>query len=473
MKRTHWPLWIIGALAATVAGLRLVQVPMTHDESSTVLNYSFLPVVDILTNQPPSANNHILNTLLVKGMIALGGMEKVLIRLPNFLALALYLGFGYSLVRPLAHRRSGHWLGLGLLLFNPYLLEFFALARGYGLGIGFMVAAAAMGFWFLEHRRLGYLAGSAAFALLAVYSNLTQLNFFVAWIGGLNLYMWAHWKAFGLRHWLRANALLLLAAALLAGLLYLPVQALLDSGELYYGGKTGFFADTIRSLIDNTLYGQVYFGRDFPLILSWVTVAAVVGGMAISVARTVRGAGAGPAFYLTGILALMVLSTVVQFHVLGTRFLIGRTALLFLPVAALLVLNLMRYAPPWGQGVLFSLLLLHLYQAVNFDQARDWWYDRKTEQVFWYLQEQHADPRDTIGLGADWIFGPTLNFYNRRYGKGNIIMSWHKSDPMDDGWDYYYTDQKPAEALEGYQLEHKFSSYRLYKRNRNLKEDNQ
>ncbi len=473
MKQTHWSFWITGALTLTVVGLRLVQVPMTHDESSTVLNYSYLPVVDILTNQPPSANNHILNTLLVKGMIALGGMEKLLIRLPNFLALALYLGFGYSLVRALTRSRSGQWLGLGLLLFNPYLLEFFALARGYGLGLGFMLAATAMGYRFLKGQRMGDLAGGAVFSLLAVWSNLTQLNFFVAWIGGLNLYMWANWPTFGQRRWLAANALLLLTAALLGALLFQPVQALLHSGELYYGGTTGFFADTVRSLIDHTLYGQAYFGRDFPLTLSLMAVAAVLAGTVLSILPIVRGAAAGPAFYLAAMLALMVLSTVVQFHWLGTRLLIGRTALLFLPIAALLVLHLMRYAPPWGRWVLFSILLLHLYRAVNFNQARDWWYDRKTEQVFWYLQEQHADPRDTISLGADWVFGPTLNFYNRRYGKGNIIMSWHKSDPMDDQWDYYYTDQKPAEALEGYQLEHEFSNYRLYKRNRNLKEDNQ
>lgn len=471
MNRTRLPFWIISALALTVVGLRLVQVPMTHDESATVLSYSFLPVMDILANRPPRANNHILNSLLIKGMIALGGMEKILIRLPNFLALVLYLGFGYRLIRATARRHSAYWLGLGLLLFNPYLLEFFALARGYGLGIGFMIAAVALGLRFLERQRLGYLAGGAGSALLAVYSNFTQLNFFVAWIGALNLCMVAHWSAFGLSQWLRANAVLLLTAILLAVLLYVPVQGLIESGELYYGGKTGFFSDTIRSLIDSTLYGQAYFGRDFPIILSWITVAAVVAGMAVSVAHTVRGGIPGPAIYLSATLALMALSTVVQFHLLGTRLLIGRTALLFLPLAGLIVLRLMRHAPPWGQWLLFSILLLHLYKAVNFNQARDWWYDRKTEQVFWYLQEKHSVPQDTIGLGADWVFGPTLNFYNRRYGKGNIIMSWHKTDPAEPRWDYYYTAQMPSEALEGYQLEQEFSSYRLYKRKR--KEDDQ
>ena len=66
MDRKTWFLDGLCALLLAYCAARAALLSMTHDESTTVLMYATRPWGQILANEPPSANNHILNTLLVK-----------------------------------------------------------------------------------------------------------------------------------------------------------------------------------------------------------------------------------------------------------------------------------------------------------------------------------------------------------------------------------------------------------------------
>jgi len=176
--------------------LRAVRVPFTIDEASTYLNYlssNVLAVFDL-----NSANNHFLNTLLAKIAWTLGGSSEFVLRVPNLLGYFIYLLFSFRILDRFVKNKVIVICGYLLLNLNPYVLDFFSLCRGYGLSLGFLMAALFFFFSFLDTMtrspKEGYrdLSRSLAAASLAVLSNFSLLNVYLSLIvlaGGFMIFL--------------------------------------------------------------------------------------------------------------------------------------------------------------------------------------------------------------------------------------------------------------------------------------------
>jgi hypothetical protein len=72
-------------------------------------------------------------------------------------------------------------LGFLLLNLNPYMLEFFSLARGYGLALGFMMCSIYFCLRYLESRERGPLNVFLAslFAGLSLLSSFPFANYYL------------------------------------------------------------------------------------------------------------------------------------------------------------------------------------------------------------------------------------------------------------------------------------------------------
>ncbi|MCU0600181.1 MAG: hypothetical protein MUE70_13110, partial [Desulfobacterales bacterium] len=121
---------------------RAYLLSFTHDESFTWLNYvNQASLIDIITINPViMANDHILNSLMMKFFSSFLGNNQFVLRLQSLLAHLLYIICSIGLVS----RFNNQWYALGsfiLLNVNPYMLDFFSLARGYALGNGFLMAS--------------------------------------------------------------------------------------------------------------------------------------------------------------------------------------------------------------------------------------------------------------------------------------------------------------------------------------------
>jgi len=109
----------------------------THDESITYLQFVPTGIFDILTFKSCNTNSHILNTLLMKFSEQLFGASEVALRLPNLLLFLVYMAYSYKLFK-YSNRVLGFALFV-LLVTNNAMVDFFGLARGYGLSFGFML----------------------------------------------------------------------------------------------------------------------------------------------------------------------------------------------------------------------------------------------------------------------------------------------------------------------------------------------
>lgn len=441
--------------------LRAAGLSMTHDESSTVLNYTYLTFRNIVSNQPPSANNHILNTLLVKMLTGIAN-DKVLIRLPNLLAGALYLFFACRLLQRLAPGFREQLLGFALLALNQYMLEFFSLGRGYGLSLGFMMGSLYYAQRFREEGQLRPLAWSAGFCILACYSNMVMLNYFVALAGAVNLHLLLPFRSIGWKAWRRANAVLMAAALILAGLLYGPIRAMLQEGAFYYGGSRGILEDTFTSLMQNYLGPRNYFGESTRELILFPVYILLILGVSRNVMRGIEEKRFTAAAFFTSIFLLMALSNYVQFEWMGTKYLIQRTALLYFPAMALVIFFLFRGSPSWAGLALALIIGLHFLDRANVKFTQEWWFDQHAEEVFEYLAEKEGK-EDKFVVGTQWMFGATLEYYRVSRGYDRIMeLKWEREMSGSKEFDYYYLNSADAPRLHpDYVLEKDYGGYYL------------
>ena len=87
----------------------------------------------------PAANNHILHSLAMKVMDELFGMHEYTLRLPVVLAFIPFAMYLFWVNRRML--KSFWWVGFIAVLYQPYVLDYFATARGYGLALMLMMGA--------------------------------------------------------------------------------------------------------------------------------------------------------------------------------------------------------------------------------------------------------------------------------------------------------------------------------------------
>src|SRR5690606_10228180 len=82
---------------------------------------------------------HILNSILAKFCLLIFGQEVWAGRLPNVLSFLLYFWATYRFSLYI-FKEKWWWVlaSVSFFIFNPYLLDFFSLCRGYGLSICLM-----------------------------------------------------------------------------------------------------------------------------------------------------------------------------------------------------------------------------------------------------------------------------------------------------------------------------------------------
>lgn len=132
---------IFSAALITYVFIRAYTLSFTHDES---LSFT---IIARNSHWTKAANHHVLNTTLMSLSSFLFGNKEFSLRLPNVLSFILYLTGSFFIYRS----SKNNWLfflAISLTLLNPFLIEFFSLARGYGLSLAFML----MGLFFFNQK---------------------------------------------------------------------------------------------------------------------------------------------------------------------------------------------------------------------------------------------------------------------------------------------------------------------------------
>ncbi|MES2513525.1 MAG: glycosyltransferase family 39 protein, partial [Bacteroidota bacterium] len=177
---------IAAAVTFIYVFIRAFNMDITYDEAWTITDFASLDVWGIITYEPCDANNHMINTLLIKLFFLSGSDSLFVARLPNVLACILYIYFTYKIV----NKHLSPVMALGcylLLLLNPFVLDFFSIARGYGLSMGFLIASLYYMISYVNEHKTSQVLWTIAFGILTVLSNFSTLNYWLVFCLVINL----------------------------------------------------------------------------------------------------------------------------------------------------------------------------------------------------------------------------------------------------------------------------------------------
>jgi hypothetical protein len=452
----NWVMVIISLGFFSLVVLRALKLSITHDEAYTYLHYVTKNWWSIIIYKPPHIpNNHILNTLLIKISCLLFGASSFSLRLPNVLFSLVYFYYAASIAK------SFRFPGIQILAFlalclQVYFFDFFALARGYGMGLALIIASIYHLYKYRELNNGHHIWRTLIFAAFAVYANFTFLYAFVA----LTMLLVIVWMQEG-NGGTKTIGILLRPVLIVTGILFVFIAIPLKniSGDLF-GGETSFWRDTVDSLIWNMQYGQHY---DLSIGLSYLVAVLILIGALFFVFDTFQNRVSKFRFYQDALLLLTLTATVqiLQHLLLGTQFLMGRTALVYAPLFLVYIIFLFQRFNEFRAGEniqlvlnsLWVIILLINFKAINFSNTFEWQYDTYNKQALDIIEEDQKEGKQSvISIGINWLFEPSLNFYRIAEDKQWLKPLSHDGY-QEESYQYYYLlkekDQQVIDAAEG------------------------
>ena len=221
------------------------------------------------------------------------------------------------------------------LLSNAFLLDYFGLARGYGLGLGFTLLSLS---WFLHASQIAATDKEttrrpATISLwLAFGAALSTMAFVYFYAALLVTILWLIWRKELKASWW--------ASAFVLAIFYVRrILVTRAENQLYFGGDVGFVHDTVNSLVRVTFY-DLSASDGF---VRWVSGAVVLLVLAVAYWSHRERIRAGFHLGLLGISATLVY--VGAHELLNVKYPVERTALYLVP---LVVLNIGVLAA-WSQ----------------------------------------------------------------------------------------------------------------------------
>lgn len=424
---------LIGLVAISLLVFDIVKAcsaSFTHDESLSYLwfvNDSFMHIINYYN---PVLNNHILNTLLMKFFQWMFGSSELALRMPNILAHGVYMIFVYRL---LSKNVSGYSFFFFLLMnANPFLLDFFSLARGYGIAFSLMMIAFYYYCEYMKERKFFQHALALLFLLLAALANFGFINLFLVFILVHNLMEFFIFKnRITLKNIWRFNYLNGLAFLLLLAVVYEPMRKIVQLNLLDTGGMnegvTGFWEDSVGSL----LRVFAYFSANEALIVK-IGQAVIILFSAWFILKICiclfrkkpLDQNERMVIFFGSILYTLVGISVLQFVLFKTPFLRDRFALfldlLFLLMAGFLIMDFYRFVKGYLAGsimiLLSTLASCHTINSLNIIWYYNWLYDIHTKDAVVDVMAARAkEGSKEITLGANWVFDPAINFYKQTW----------------------------------------------------------
>ena len=420
MRITRLLLTGAGAALFMASVYRAATYPFTHDEALSYASFSYEP------HWAKDPNNHVLNTVLMRVCANVSGTSELSLRLPNVLALLLYLVCALLLLERIEHPVT-RLAGFVLLALNPFALDFFAMARGYGLAMAFLMAS----LWLLVR---GFEGSSRSIHLSMIAGALAVTASFVfvnAFVPMLVIALWLLVRSGFVRDAILAAA----ASGLFLFIIALEVLRLGDAGLLFFGGQQGLLEDTLLSLVRCTLY--------VPSSAEAVLVAIVLVAFYALVAHAILQwrKGLTPFTLLFLILCGAVLLPLMEHHLAGTRFPVERAALYYVPLFALTLIFALRGKT--GIAISAAIVLVGAWHfARTFDVRTNytWPYDAHDKDVLERIDRDRGGRN--VRVGISWKFEPSLNHY--RVTRGYTWLAPLKRDPIDGTEDYIYAVAEDA-----------------------------
>lgn len=439
----RWYLILPAILLFIYIVLRACRLSLTWDEAHTFFEYVRTPQWWPGGYNYMSANNHLLNTWLMKCSVSLFGESELALRLPNVIAGGFYLSASIFIASRLTEKKWHALIVFLLFAANPYLLDFFSLARGYGISMALLMMAA----WQLMRYVFGkngirYALYAQLFLTMAVFANFTLIYIFLAVFFLLVL----NRAVFHRKENLMRTVGLISALPFFTLLILLPyLHHLKMAGALFYGEEINSPAGTFLSLSKAISYNTFYSDKFIPLMtiaFSAVPLIAVIHVMrhALTIMREEKGRWL---VLVTLTLFFAIAGPLLQHLILRTNYLSGRTALFYIPLLALNFTGILVLFPGKIKNILLVIsgiiTLVHFSLAGNFYFTYDWQEQADVKQAMLLLKAKNIQPAENCFadiIATELPYEKQINYYRMRLGMTDF--SHAARDEFSPACSYYY-----------------------------------
>lgn len=395
---------------------RAVVLSVTYDEAWSLETYVGGSFWNIITFEPCDSNNHLLNSLLIKLLYAVLPNTLFVARIPSLIACLAFLMFSAKLCKFYAPSRAG--ILFFVLCSNPFMLDFFSLARGYSLALAASMASFYFLFLYLKSNQNKYAVFSLTLEAIAALAILSFLNLFAA------LFILILFIQFKRKQLLTKNTMqLFLPALLLAAILAYPLFKLTRFGNLYYGGTVGVYVDSYLSLFRYSTYHMFE--------LDWMPYAAGVFLLIVLLGFLVRLSASENKIQHTWPLLLLlfcILINVTQVKLGKGFYLIDRTALFYYPLLLLLPFATRKYQSKI-QGLFPMLIAIciagNFFTTLNFNRSVVWFFDAETKSTLEKLNTMGQQSNQVLAIGCSWPLHKGLEYYMKKGAYANLKQDWN------------------------------------------------
>lgn len=464
----------LGLIFLSLSIYKAAHTAFTHDESFTYLTYvkkNFVGIVNM--EDPVSANNHLLNTLLMKVIDKLIAPTPFHLRLPNILAHLIFILFSVLIVQVF---KNNYFKVIGFVMINAniYLIDLFALARGYGLSLGFL-----MMHWYFLSQTISNYANKTNFKLTVFSLFLAILSNFSIIYYGISLFIFWFIKIliFKLKY-IQANLteikgqLIYLMSLGLLGIVfvYLPVIKLIKYNQLYFGGTNNFLQDTLYSLVFYSLTSSNPSERLIEIVFAVVLIVFCLLFI-LMILNFFKNIFTLPTLSNLAVLCIFICLQVIFFKLFDTKYLIQRTAIFLIPIFTLTVLYVLNdfnikflYVL---SGITAAILLFFTLRFVPLSSSLNWRYDSDNETLLADLKSNYfnSNRANKISVGVDWIFQPSLNYYRATTDARSWLDTITKDGYEKKIFNYYFVE---SSSIDKFVDTSQFKVLKTYHNSQNL-----
>lgn len=418
-------------LALATSIYRAATQSITIDEAATYVDFVSTGWHTFFHSYDP--NNHPLYTLLAKVTTGIFGPSEFTLRMPALAGAVVFLWSLWSLLKS-AHGPDSWWtvLGVTVIALNPYVLDYFVAARGYGMACGFLLASINAA---LERRLIwaGIAAGLAAGTNLAFVFPMAGLS------GAL---------LFSKRPWLAFTAL------------WIGIGGALEFGPVRNANPSQFYfkVDSLREMAESLVRVSLFYSNQgystlretVGAAIFWITLlAAIWQGWRLRLDT--------PLHALTRFLAMMgsfsLCALIAAKYLAGTGYPLLRTAVYWIPVWSLLMLACARLWFPRSRipAALLAVLILVFLSRWNVVYFHEWMYCAETREIAQKIAAERSHGRE-VTVGASWPLVSSLRFYRLIHGWTWMREPTRTKPPSEGNWDFYVLMENDRDLIHSRQL---------------------
>ena len=412
-KKLRLTYFFSGTIVFIYIIVRAVLLDVTYDEAWTIETFVTADWINIINYTPTAANNHMINSLLIK-LIFLGGYKSVFIaRLPNVFFSLIYIYYSYQLCIRNFNPLVSILLFLSLLL-NPFLLDYFSLARGYGISLGLLIMTLHYLFEYTKHSSLKQLTFCFISGSIMTLSNFSFLSVFMAII------FIAFVQSVSKKQTREVLASSGIACFTLVIIMYEPIRKLIKHNCLWYGGQHNILEDTIMSVV--RFSSGNFYNTKYTFIVTTFLVLLLVYLLFRYIKSSNRFSFSRVFNLLVLLLAPLTIATI-QHLILKTPYPTDRTAVYLIPIYLILIAVLLNDSFNRSDIKFYSPLSITLVLALtvniivhsNFHKTIIWFHDAHTFSMLQEIESLGANNDKVLKVDSSWPFRSSINHYLKRF----------------------------------------------------------